>query len=33
MSDKYADLAGTVLVGEYDIAADGSAVNKCWEWR
>lgn len=30
---KYADLNGTALVGEYEVAPDGSAVNKCWEWK
>ena len=32
-SAKYADLNGIGLVGEYDVAPDGSAVNKCWEWK
>ena len=32
-SPKYADLNGTVWVGEYDVNPDGSAVNKCWEWK
>ena len=32
-SAKYADLNGTALAGEYDVAPDGSAVNKCWEWK
>ena len=30
---KYADLNGSTLVGEYDLNADGSAINKCWEWK
>ena len=32
-SAKYADLNGIGLVGEYEVAPDGSAVNKCWEWK
>ena len=32
-SDKFADLNGTAWAGEYDVNADGSAVNKCWEWK
>ena len=32
-SAKYADLNGIGLAGEYDVAPDGSAVNKCWEWK
>jgi len=32
-SPKYADLNGTAWAGEYDVNADGSAVNKCWEWK
>ncbi len=32
-SAKYADLNSIGLAGEYDVAADGSAVNKCWEWK
>jgi hypothetical protein len=31
-AEKYADLNIIGLAGEYDIAPDGSAVNKCWEW-
>ena len=31
-SAKYADLNGIGLAGEYDVAPDGSAVNKCWKW-
>ena len=30
---KYADLNVIGLAGEYDVDPDGSAVNKCWEWR
>jgi len=30
---KYADLNSIGLVGNYDVAADGNAVNKCWEWK
>ena len=29
---KYADLNFIGLAGEYDVAPDGSAINKCWEW-
>ena len=32
-SAKYADLNGTAWAGEYDLNADGTAVNKCWEWK
>lgn len=32
-SATYADLKGAALAGEYDVAPDGSAVNKCWEWN
>ena len=32
-SAKYADLNSIGLAGEYDVASDGSAVNKCWEWK
>ena len=32
-SAKYADLNGIGLVGNYEAAADGSAVNKRWEWK
>ena len=32
-SAKYADLNTIGLVGNYDVAADGNAVNKCWEWK
>jgi hypothetical protein len=32
-SAKYADLNAIGLAGEYDVAPDGSAVNKCWEWK
>ena len=32
-SAKYADLNSISLAGEYDVAPDGSAVNKCWEWK
>ena len=32
-SPKYADLNGIGLAGEYDVIPDGSAVNKCWEWK
>ena len=32
-SETYADLNGAALAGEYDVAPDGSAVNKCWEWK
>ena len=32
-SAKYADLNTIGLVGNYDVAADVNAVNKCWEWK
>ena len=32
-SAKYADLNSIGLADEYDVAPDGSAVNKCWEWK
>jgi len=32
-SPKYSDLNAITLVGEYEVAPDGSAVNKCWEWK
>ncbi len=32
-SEKYATLNRIGLVGNYDVAEDGSAVNKCWEWK
>ncbi len=32
-SAKYADLNSIGLAGEYELAPDGSAVNKCWEWK
>lgn len=28
-----ADLNGIGLVGEYAVAADGTATNKNWEWK
>ena len=31
-SAKYADLNSIGLVGNYEVAADGNATNKCWEW-
>ena len=30
---KYADLNGTAWTGEYYLNADGTAVNKCWDWE
>ena len=27
------DLNSIGLVGEYEVAADGTATNKCWEWK
>lgn len=30
---RFADLNHVGLVGEYDVAPDGTAVNKCWEWK
>ena len=32
-SAKYADLNSIGLAGEYEVDPDGSAVNKCWEWK
>ena len=32
-SAKYADLNTIGLVGEYEVAPDGSATNKAWEWK
>ena len=32
-SEKYADLNTIGLVGEYEVAPDGTATNKCWEWK
>ena len=32
-SEKFAILNRIGLVGNYDVEADGSAVNKCWEWK
>ena len=32
-SAKYADLNSIGLVGNYAAAADGSSVNKNWEWK
>ncbi len=32
-SAKFADLNSIGLAGEYDVAPDGSAVNKNWEWK
>ncbi|HIM15070.1 MAG TPA: hypothetical protein EYM31_04845 [Acidobacteria bacterium] len=28
-----ADLNAIGLAGEYEVAADGTATNKCWEWK
>ncbi len=30
---QYVDLNCIGLVGEYDVAPDGSATNKNWEWK
>ena len=30
---KYADLNSVGLVGNYEVTADGNAVNQCWEWK
>lgn len=30
---KHADLNSIGLAGEYDVAPNGSAVNKCWQWK
>ena len=32
-SAKYADLNAIGLAGIYEVAPDGSATNKCWEWK
>ena len=32
-SAKFADLNSIGLAGEYDVAPDGTATNKCWEWK
>ena len=32
-SDKHSALNGAVGVFEYDVAADGSASTKAWEWK
>jgi len=32
-SAKFADLNGTAWAVEYNVDPDGSAVNKCWEWK
>ena len=32
-SPRFADLNHIGLVGEYDVAPDGNATNKCWEWK
>ncbi len=32
-SAKYADLNAIGLVGEYEVAPDGAATNKNWEWK
>ena len=32
-SEKYAGLNRIGLAGNYDVDADGNAVNKCWEWK
>ena len=32
-SPTYSDLNSIGLVGEYDVAADGSAASKFWEWK
>ena len=28
-----ADLNAIGLAGEYEVSADGTATNKCWEWK
>ena len=28
-----ADLNTIALAGEYEVAPDGTATNKCWEWK
>lgn len=30
---QFTDLNYVGLVGEYDVSADGTATNKCWEWK
>jgi hypothetical protein len=32
-SEKFADLNGAALVGEYDVKVDGTAVMKMWHWK
>ena len=32
-SEKFADLNGAALVGEYDVKADGTTVMKLWHWK
>jgi len=32
-SAKFADLNSIGLAGEYDLSPDGTATNKCWEWK
>ncbi|GEM_PF-6670959 len=32
-TNENADLNSIGLVGEYEVAADGTATNKCWEWK
>jgi hypothetical protein len=32
-SDKFADLNGAALVGEYDVKPDGTTVMKLWHWK
>lgn len=32
-SEKFADLNGAALVGEYDVKVDGTTVMKLWHWK
>ena len=32
-SPKFADLNHVGLVGEYEVAPEGTATNRCWEWK
>ncbi len=32
-SGKYSDLNSIGVAGEYDLSADGTGTNRCWEWK
>ena len=32
-SEKFSDLNGAAIVGEYDVSEDGSTVAKGWHWK